>query len=413
MSCIRSRMRSRLTRASTRASGPPGHECAPRPNAMCSRAFGRSSRNSAGHSKCLGSRFAAPFSSMTGVPAAMSTSPTRVGRRARRKSALTGLSMRSASSTKSGMRPASARSSSWSGGDSARYFKLVASSRAVGLLPRREQEGRGADDRRHFRRRPVGVLRQRQLGEDVVAGRTPPVLDVAREPVVEPPERVHLHLALLGDTELAGGAEQAEPLAEPLMIGLRHPEEVGDDEHGERLRVRVDELAAAAAREFVELPIGQAPHERLVLLEPHRRQQPHQQGALARVIGRVHRHHVLAHRELVPIAVDDVAHVVTLERDGELREGTDHRVARRERREVAIDLGRLLPPGDRHHAVMGRRHHRALRAQVVEVRVRVLQQGLVGEEVDLLEPSHSPLLSAQPTDRPSGHGPRCELVPQV
>ena len=34
MSCIRSRMRSRLTRPSTRASGPPGHEWAPRPKAM-------------------------------------------------------------------------------------------------------------------------------------------------------------------------------------------------------------------------------------------------------------------------------------------------------------------------------------------------------------------------------------------
>ena len=39
MSRVRSRMRSRLTRPSARASGPPGHEWLPRPNAMCDWAF--------------------------------------------------------------------------------------------------------------------------------------------------------------------------------------------------------------------------------------------------------------------------------------------------------------------------------------------------------------------------------------
>ena len=94
-------------------------------------AFGRSSRNSAGHSNRRGSRLAAPLSSITGVPAGMSTPPTVVARRARRKSAFTGLSMRSASSMKSGMRSRWARSSSWSSGYSARYLRAVASRRAV------------------------------------------------------------------------------------------------------------------------------------------------------------------------------------------------------------------------------------------------------------------------------------------
>ena len=55
-------------------------------------------------------------------------------------------------------------------------------------------------------------------------------------------------------------------------------------------------------------------------------------AALACVHGRVHGHHVLVHRELVPVGVDDLADVVTLERHREGGKGADHRVARRERR---------------------------------------------------------------------------------
>ena len=73
MSVSRSRMRSRLTRASARASGAPGHVWTPWPNAMCCRAFARSTSNSSGFSKRRGSRLAAPFSTITVVPAGMST----------------------------------------------------------------------------------------------------------------------------------------------------------------------------------------------------------------------------------------------------------------------------------------------------------------------------------------------------
>jgi hypothetical protein len=70
-----------------------------------------------------------------GVPGAMSTPPIVVARRARRKSAFTGLSMRRASSMKLGMSSGFARSSSWSSGYSARYFSDVASRRAVVSCP--------------------------------------------------------------------------------------------------------------------------------------------------------------------------------------------------------------------------------------------------------------------------------------
>ena len=55
---------------------------------------------------------------------------------------------------------------------------------------------------------------------------------------------------------------EAEPVTEPLVVLLGHAEHVGHHEHGERLRVRADELAAAVGDELVELPVRQAPHER-------------------------------------------------------------------------------------------------------------------------------------------------------
>ena len=146
MSCMRSRIRSMLTRPSARASGPPGQAWTPRPNAMCTLALGRSIRNSSGHSNSRGSRFAAPFSNMTGVPGAMSTPATLTCRRARRKSALTGLSMRRASSMKPGMRSLCARSSSWSSGYSAQVLQADGQEPRRRLLAGGEEEGRRPHD---------------------------------------------------------------------------------------------------------------------------------------------------------------------------------------------------------------------------------------------------------------------------
>ena len=180
MSCMRSRMRSMLMRPSARASGAPGHEWMPRPNAMCSLVFGRSTRNSAGHSNRRGSRFAAPLSSITGVPAAMSTPPIVVARRASRKSAFTGLSIRSASSMKSGMRSRCARSSSCSSGYSARYFSAVASRRAVVSWPAANRNVALRTTDSHVGRGAVRVLGQRQVGQHVGARLAATVLDVRR-----------------------------------------------------------------------------------------------------------------------------------------------------------------------------------------------------------------------------------------
>ena len=251
------------------------------------------------------------------------------------------------------------------------------------LLTGGEEKRRGPYDCRDFGRRPVGVASESKLGQDVGPGFTPAVLDVGREVVVEPVEGIETGTLLA--PELTGRSAEPEAFAEPLMLRLRHTEEVGDDEQRERLRVRADELAAAVGEELVELLIGEAPHERLVLLQAFRREQPHQQRPLPGVLGRVHGHHVLVHRQPVPEAIDELTDVVTFQRLREGRERTHDGVARRERLDVAVDLERLVVSRDRHHSVMRERRHRALRPQVLEVGVRILEQRLVGEEVDLFE----------------------------
>ena len=59
----------------------------------------------------------------------------------------------------------------------------------------------------------------------------------------------------------------------------------------------------------------------LVVLQAFGRDQPHEQSPLAGVVGRVHGHHVLVHGQLVPVAVDDVAHVVALQRHRKVANG--------------------------------------------------------------------------------------------
>ena len=183
---------------------------------------------------------------------------------------------------------------------------------------------------------------------------------------------------------------QAESIAEPLMVFVGHPEEVRHDEHGEGLRIGADELAAAAGGdELVELLVGESPHELLVVLEPFRGDQTHQQRPLAGVRRWVHGHHVLVHRQLVSVAIDDLADIVARERHRESCERPNHRVARREVVGVAVDVAGLVVAGHSDHTEVGERQHRALVAQVLQVRVRVVVEGLVAEVVDRLPVAHA------------------------
>lgn len=181
------------------------------------------------------------------------------------------------------------------------------------------------------------------------------------------------------------------------MVLLGYAQHVGDHEHGEWLGVRTDELALPTSDELVDLLIGQAPHECLVVPQPFRSQETHDERPLTRVHGLVHGHHVLVHRELVPVRVDDVPDVVALERNGEGSKRPDDRVARGELVGIEVDLCRLLVARYRHDPVVGRGQDWALRAQMVEVGIGVLQQGGVGKEINRVVVRHQaapvPLLS--------------------
>ena len=118
----------------------------------------------------------------------MSTPATVVERWARRKSVFTGLSSRSTSSRKPGIRSWSVRSSSCSSGWSGQVPQGVGET-VGGLLAGGEQEGRRPHDRGDLRRAAVGVGREREVGEHVLARLAPPVLDVVGEPLVEPGQR--------------------------------------------------------------------------------------------------------------------------------------------------------------------------------------------------------------------------------
>ena len=118
------------------------------------------------------------------------------------------------------------------------------------LLTGREEIGGDARDVDGLGDRAVGERRGRHAGHHVVARLAPAVLDVRGELLVEELERVVRHRLVAGAADGAGllARPGAEPLAEQLVVALRHAEQVGDDEHGERLAVAADELAVAARR---------------------------------------------------------------------------------------------------------------------------------------------------------------------
>ena len=124
-----------LMRASARASGPPGQAWGPRPKARCSLAFSRSMWNSAGSSKRRGSRPAAPLTTITVVPAGISTPPTVAARAGKPEVALDRTLDPQDSSTKPGMRSRSSRSSSWSSGRSPISWNAAARRRTVVSWP--------------------------------------------------------------------------------------------------------------------------------------------------------------------------------------------------------------------------------------------------------------------------------------
>ena len=113
---------------------------------------------------------------------------------------------------------------------------------------------------------------------------------------------------------------------------------------------------------------------------------------------RIHRDHVLEHRDLGAVLLELRADVVALGRERHRRERARHGDAGRVVLGVLVDGVGRLPAGDGQHAVVDRAAHRVLGAQVVEVGVRVGDERRVGEVVDrvevsghLLRPSSKPV----------------------
>ena len=234
---------------------------------------------------------------------------------------------------------------------------------------------------------PVGERRRREPGEHVVARALAPVLDVGRELFGEELQRAVRERLVAGAAQRAG-APATDGVAEPFVIGFGHSEEVGDHEHGEGLGELADELARAVPDELVQLAVGQPPHELLVLLQPLRGDQPHEQPAVRRVHGRVERGELVAHRQLVAVLLDERADVVAFERHREPRERPGHRRARREGGSVVVHGNRFVVPGHHEDVVMRFARDRALRAQRLEVGIRVGDERRVPKEVDRVEVAH-------------------------
>ena len=186
MSRMRSRMRSRLTRPSARANGPPGQAWAPRPNAMCDlrvRAVDVELRRTfeppgvavggsveqhdrrSGRDVDAAERRAAAGETEVGLHRALD--PEHLLEEARDV-----LAVRPELVLELGLL-----------GEVLQRGREQTGGR---LLTCGEQEGGRSHDRDDLGRGSVGVRRERQIGQHVLARLAPPVLDVLGEPVVEP-----------------------------------------------------------------------------------------------------------------------------------------------------------------------------------------------------------------------------------
>ena len=182
---MRSSSRSSATRASARASGAPGQVWIPRPKAMCCRAFDRAGSKVLGSVNRRGSRLAAAWTTISVEPDGTSTPPRVTGSLDSRKSPLTGLSKRSASSMKLPTLERSARSSRLDVRAITEDLQGGTEQPHGGLLTGRIEVGRNPGHIAGIGHRAVGEGRRGHLREHVTAGVGPTVLDVGDELVVE------------------------------------------------------------------------------------------------------------------------------------------------------------------------------------------------------------------------------------
>ena len=178
--CVRVRCASRRGRAVAR--GRCGRRARTR---RARRSRPRSRSTASASSKRRGSRLIPPISNMTVVPALISTPPSVVVRRARRKWLFTGASRRKISSTNVGIALRSARSDAWSARSSTRNWSANARLRAVVSWPAANRNAASLASTETGGVRPVGKGDLREVREHVGARCVPTVFDVAGEGALE------------------------------------------------------------------------------------------------------------------------------------------------------------------------------------------------------------------------------------
>ena len=215
--------------------------------------------------------------SMSDAPAGMSTPPSWVRTRVIRNCVRSGLSSRSVSSMKLGIRSRSSRTRFCRSGRSPSIRKANVSSRTVVSWPPANRLA--ASSAASF---TSGV---EPSGNVAVANPLRMSLRGSRRRS----SMYSLNCSYRNSSGLCADVlvHGRQPLAEQLVVGLGHALEVGDDGQRERLRVLADHLERARRRRSVDQLIGEAPHEVLVLLEALRRDEPHQQVPVRGVVRRV------------------------------------------------------------------------------------------------------------------------------
>ena len=156
-----------------------------------------------------GSRFAAPLSTYTVVPGAISTPPTLALTLASLNEPFNGVSCRSTSSMNGAISSGSARSAAWTSGRSPRIWNELVIEARRGLAAGREQVGRNPHHVVNRRQRAVGERCVGHLGHHIALRIRAAIGDVTRELRVEKLERLVL--------------KRVGPLfAAPAASGTRH-----------------------------------------------------------------------------------------------------------------------------------------------------------------------------------------------
>jgi len=172
------------------------------------------------------------------------------------------------------------------------------------------------------------------------------------------------------------------------VILFTHARQIRQDQDRERPGKIGDDLDVATTDELADLPIDETPHEFLVPLEPHRRDQAHQQRAVGRVRRSVAVHEPIAvcHPGTAPF--DLRADVVAFELERQAGKRPAGSIGRREPFVIAVHRERLVVAGYHHDAMMGFTNDGTLRPKLLEVRMRIVQERRIGEVVGDIDATH-------------------------